>query len=95
MVDHHIMSRAIFRRRLNPAWAFAVGLLVACSARAGVPVLQEQIDALARPLIADGTAVGMAVGVMQEGRTLFLGYGETAKGSRTAPDLKTPVPNSA
>ena len=51
--------------------------------------LQKQIDSLAKPLIADGTAVGFVVGVMQNGKTRFLSYGETAKGSRIAPNPDT------
>jgi CubicO group peptidase (beta-lactamase class C family) len=76
-------------RRPNPIFACVVALLVACVAPAHAGDLQKQIDALAKPLISDGTAVGFVVGVMQGGKTRFLSYGETAKGARTAPDPDT------
>ena len=51
--------------------------------------LQQQIDALAKPLIADKTAVGFVVGVLQDGKAQFWGYGETVKGSQITPDADT------
>lgn len=63
--------------------------LSACAAAAGGAELQAQIDLLARPLVADGTAVGFVVGVVRDGKTQFFCYGETAKGSRTVPNPDT------
>jgi D-alanyl-D-alanine-carboxypeptidase/D-alanyl-D-alanine-endopeptidase len=51
--------------------------------------LQSRIDPLARPLIEDGIAVGIVIGVVQEGETQILAYGETVKGSGVAPDGDT------
>ncbi|MGA2259139.1 MAG: serine hydrolase, partial [Thermoguttaceae bacterium] len=83
------MSLSISRRHLSRIFACVVALFVAFLAPANAADLKEQIDSLARPLIADGTAVGFVVGVMQNGKTRFLSYGETTKGSRIAPDPDT------
>jgi serine-type D-Ala-D-Ala carboxypeptidase/endopeptidase len=80
------MSLSSARRHLSCVFACVVTLLVAWLNPANAADLQQQIDMLAKPLIADGTAVGFVVGVIQNGKTRFLSYGETAKGSRTAPD---------
>lgn len=47
--------------------------------------LRKQIEPLARPLIEDGTAVGFMIGLVQQGETQVLAYGETVKGSGVAP----------
>ena len=78
-----------FRRHLSPVLVCVALLLVAGLPPANAADLQQQIDALAKPLIADGTAVGFVVGVVQDRKTQFLSYGETVKGSRTAPDPDT------
>jgi CubicO group peptidase (beta-lactamase class C family) len=78
-----------FRRHLSTGLACVVAALAACLAPANAADLQKQIDALAKPLIADGTAVGFVVGVLQDGKTRFFNYGETAKGSRRAPNPDT------
>lgn len=83
------MSLSTSRRHLSRVFVCVVALLVAFHAPANAADLKEQIDSLAKPLIADGTAVGFVVGVIQDGKTRFLSYGETAKGSRTAPDPNT------
>ncbi len=83
------MQVPAFRRHLCRILAYSVALLVACWTPANAADLQKQIDALAKPLIADGTAVGFVVGAVQAGKTQFLSYGETSKGSRTAPNPDT------
>ena len=83
------MSFSIFGRNLSRVFACVVAALAAFLATANAADLQEQIDSLAKPLIADGTAVGFVVGVVQNGKTRFLSYGETAKGSRIAPNPDT------
>jgi serine-type D-Ala-D-Ala carboxypeptidase/endopeptidase len=83
------MSHSIACRDLSRVFACIVTLFVACLPRANAADLQQQIDTLAKPLIADGTAVGFVVGVTRDGKTLFLSYGETVKGSRAAPNPDT------
>jgi serine-type D-Ala-D-Ala carboxypeptidase/endopeptidase len=83
------MSFSISRQHLSRVFACVVAMLGAFLPPANAADLQQRIDMLAKPLIADGTAVGFVVGVIQEGKTRFLSYGETAKGSRTAPDSDT------
>jgi serine-type D-Ala-D-Ala carboxypeptidase/endopeptidase len=83
------MSLSTSLRHLSRVFACVVALLVACLPPAKAADLQQQIDLLAKPLIADGTAVGFVVGVIQNGKTQFLSYGETAKGSRIAPNPDT------
>jgi len=65
--------------RIGPGTAFA----------GGEPGLRSRIDPLAKPLIEKRVAVGFVVGILKEGRTEFLPYGETARGSGLAPDADT------
>ena len=51
--------------------------------------LQPKIDPLARPLLEDGIAVGFVVGIVKDGQTQVLAYGETTKGSGVAPNANT------
>jgi len=51
--------------------------------------LQPKIDPLARPLVEDGLVVGMVVGVVKDGQTQVIAYGETTKGSNVAPNADT------
>ena len=51
--------------------------------------LKPKIDPLARPLIEDGTAVGFMIGIVKDGQTQVIAYGEIAKGSNTAPNADT------
>jgi CubicO group peptidase (beta-lactamase class C family) len=76
-------------RRPYLARACAVALLAVFLRPAGAADLRQQIDSLAQPLIEDGTAVGFVVGVVRDGQTLILGFGETVKASQTAPDGDT------
>jgi serine-type D-Ala-D-Ala carboxypeptidase/endopeptidase len=83
------MSQSVFGSHPGRVFACVAAVCVAFLASASAADLQKQIDSLAKPLIADGTAVGFVVGVMQNGKTQFWSYGETAKGSRIAPDADT------
>jgi CubicO group peptidase (beta-lactamase class C family) len=48
------------------------------------------VDKLARPIVADGRAVGISVGVLDEtGGTHFFGYGKLATDGEAAPDADT------
>jgi CubicO group peptidase (beta-lactamase class C family) len=85
----HSMFLSTSRRHLSCVVVGVAAVLVACRGQATAADLQTSIDSLAKPLIADGTAVGFVVGVTQNGKTQFLSYGETAKGSRTTPDPDT------
>jgi D-alanyl-D-alanine-carboxypeptidase/D-alanyl-D-alanine-endopeptidase len=51
--------------------------------------LQPKIDPLARPLLEDGLVVGFVVGVVKDGETQVIAYGETTKGSHVAPNGDT------
>ncbi len=69
------------------AWAlFAIapGL-----AQADALDVRPVVDPLARQAIADHVAVGFTVGVLKEGQTQILGYGETVKDSGTVPGQDT------
>jgi D-alanyl-D-alanine-carboxypeptidase/D-alanyl-D-alanine-endopeptidase len=51
--------------------------------------LQAKIDPLARPLLEDGLVVGFVVGIVKDGQTQVIAYGETTKGSHVAPNGDT------
>jgi serine-type D-Ala-D-Ala carboxypeptidase/endopeptidase len=51
--------------------------------------LRPKIDPLAQPLVDDGLVVGMVVGIVQDGRSQVIAYGETVKGSGVAPNADT------
>lgn len=51
--------------------------------------LQPKIDPLAQPLLDDGLVVGFVVGIVQNGRSQVIVYGETVRGSGVAPDADT------
>jgi CubicO group peptidase (beta-lactamase class C family) len=50
--------------------------------------LKLQIDPLAQPLVDQGKVVGLVIGIVRNGETQVLAYGETVKGSGKAPDGK-------
>jgi len=86
------------RHRIFCGLAVAMVLQVAPSrgddaeppARAPVPLdLKAKIDPLAKSLVEDGIIVGCAVGILKDGRTQMLFYGETEKGSGRPPDGDT------
>lgn len=51
--------------------------------------LKPKIDPLADPLIKDGIAVGFMIGIVKDGQTQVIAYGETSKGSKVKPDADT------
>jgi serine-type D-Ala-D-Ala carboxypeptidase/endopeptidase len=51
--------------------------------------LRQEITPLAQPLIDDGQAVGLVVGVFRDGKSQILGFGETEKGSGQKPTGRT------
>lgn len=63
-------------------------LLVLPTAVCGLD-LQKEIRPLAQPLIDDQLAVGLVIGVLRDGQTQVLGFGEVEKGSKKTPDAKT------
>ena len=74
-------------RRLTSVTTIALGTLLVSAAR-GLD-LQPQIDSFAKPLIEDGEAVGFVVGILKDGQTQVIAYGQTVKGSSTAPNGDT------
>lgn len=55
--------------------------------------LQQQVDALARPLVERGETPGIVVGVLlPDGRQRFFGYGTTVRGAQVPPDGDTVFP---
>lgn len=51
--------------------------------------LDHQVDSLAQAFIRKGNTVGLAIGVLKDGKTYTYGYGETTKGSSKVPDANT------
>jgi CubicO group peptidase (beta-lactamase class C family) len=50
------------------------------------PALREKIDAAVRPLIASGKYMGLAVGILQDGRSRVFGYGRRSSENGSPPD---------
>ena len=51
--------------------------------------LRGKIDPFARPMIDDQIAVGFVIGIVKDGQSQVMAYGETVKGSGIAPDGDT------
>ncbi len=51
--------------------------------------LKRKVDALAQPLIEEGKAVGLAIGILDPGGTHVFGYGKVSKTADQAPDGDT------
>ena len=51
--------------------------------------LTQKIDPLAKPLIKTGVAVGLIIGIVKDGETQVIAYGEKTKGSNIPPDADT------
>lgn len=57
---------------------------------AGEPAeLKAKIDALAQPLVDGGPVVGLAIGVIDGGKTHVFGYGRTSRDGDETPDERT------
>ena len=69
--------------------ATALALAAAFTGTADALDLRPQIEPLAQPLTRDGAVVGLVIGVVKDGQTQILAFGETAKDSGKAPDGKT------
>lgn len=84
---------AIHRTRRRAPAGRSVAALAACAlvpAAAGAePDLKTRIDRVAAPLVERGVAVGLLVGILTDGETTFIGYGETERGSGVAPGPDT------
>ncbi|MCP4577481.1 MAG: serine hydrolase [Deltaproteobacteria bacterium] len=50
---------------------------------------KENIDPLAHPLIRDQIVVGLAIGIVKNGKSRIIAYGETIRGSGITPDGDT------
>lgn len=51
--------------------------------------LRSQMDAIVQPLVDGHEMVGCVVGIFQDGKPMFAGYGETTKGSGQKPTVRT------
>lgn len=69
----------------NHIGAWVLALVTALSPAAYGLDLRPKIDPLARPLLEDGIAVGFVIGIVKDGQTQVIAYGETTKGSGIAP----------
>ena len=68
---------------------FFAPLLLLAGSLLGQDPLQARIDGIARPYMEQNAFVGVAVGVVKEGRTRFYGYGRTTAGGEVVPDSRT------
>lgn len=80
---------AVPSRLIIPAVLAVLASLGAFGPAAAAGDLRPQVDALAQPLIDDGLAVGMMIGILQDGQQQVFAYGETRLGSGQAPDGET------
>lgn len=51
--------------------------------------LRPKIDSFARPMVEDGIAVGFVIGIVKNGQSQIIEYGEKTKGSKVVPDADT------
>jgi D-alanyl-D-alanine-carboxypeptidase/D-alanyl-D-alanine-endopeptidase len=77
---------ALFRRAV-------ISALILASARAGLAAQtadwKPKIDALAQPLVDSETVVGLAVGIVDAGKTAVFGYGRASRSADKPPDGQT------
>ena len=73
------------RRLLFAVWALTIA--VAGSVRA--EDWKANVDALVQPALDSGTVVGLAIGIVQDGRTQTFGYGRISDSSSQTPDETT------
>lgn len=64
-------------------------LIIFLSTTAWAMDLKLKIDPLAEPLIKNNTAVGLIIGIVRDGETQILAYGEKTKGTNVSPDGET------
>jgi CubicO group peptidase (beta-lactamase class C family) len=51
--------------------------------------LDKQVDSAVQPYITMQATTGLSIGILKDGKTIFYGYGETAKGNKQIPDENT------
>jgi CubicO group peptidase (beta-lactamase class C family) len=51
--------------------------------------LDKKVDAIARQYMTRIGTVGMSIGILMDGKTIFYGYGEAERGNRQLPDEHT------
>ena len=66
-------------------------LMAAVGALSAVPAKdwRPKVDALVKPAVESGTVMGLAIGILQGGRTQTFGYGRVSAASEKAPDETT------
>lgn len=65
---------------------FLIPTVMGCVAQSS---LEKEVDQLAQSYVEGKHGVGLCIGVLQDDKTYFYGYGETAKGSGKVPDATT------
>jgi serine-type D-Ala-D-Ala carboxypeptidase/endopeptidase len=80
------MSKTLLRSIGRVAF---LGLLVAPACPALALDLRPGFEPLARRLIEDRATVGLVIGIVKDGETQVVGYGEVGKGSGAVPDGDT------
>jgi CubicO group peptidase (beta-lactamase class C family) len=51
--------------------------------------LDKEVDSAVQPYISLQATAGLSIGILKDGKTIFYGYGETAKGNKQIPDEHT------
>ncbi|HEY6976594.1 MAG TPA: serine hydrolase domain-containing protein [Chitinophagaceae bacterium] len=51
--------------------------------------LDKEVDSAVQPYISMQATAGLSIGILKDGKTIFYGYGETAKGNKQIPDEHT------
>ena len=51
--------------------------------------LDKQVDSSIQPYINQMATVGLSIGILKDGKTIFYGYGETTKGNKEIPNEHT------
>ena len=51
--------------------------------------LDREVDSAVKPYITMQPTTGLSIGILRNGKTIFYGYGETAKGNKQVPDEHT------
>jgi CubicO group peptidase (beta-lactamase class C family) len=52
-------------------------------------LLDKEIDSAVQPYITMQATAGLSIGILENGKTIFYGYGETEKGNKQIPDKHT------
>ena len=54
-----------------------------------ITALDKEVDSAVQPYISLQATVGLSIGILKDGRTIFYGYGETARGNGQIPNEHT------